>query len=71
MASHSLPHVPLVQIAILEYLEEAKGGQALLPSDPITRAKVRELVQIVASGTQPVQNLRVLRKHGLEHKVTP
>ena len=31
--------------------------------------QVRRLSLIIASGIQPVQNLRVLKKHGLEHKV--
>mmetsp|Transcript_37445 Transcript_37445/g.98205 ORF Transcript_37445/g.98205 Transcript_37445/m.98205 type:complete len:244 (+) Transcript_37445:129-860(+) len=56
-------------IAIIEYLDEAKGGRAILPADPVSRAKVREIVNIIASGIQPVQNLRVLRKHGIDKKV--
>lgn len=30
---------------------------------------VRQLVNVLACDIQPVQNLRVLRKHGLDHKV--
>ena len=40
-----------------------------MPNDPLGRAKVKAISHIIASGTQPVQNLRVLRKHGMEHKV--
>jgi len=50
-------------IAILEYLEETRpDSPKLLPSldDPVARAQVRELVDIVACDIQPVTNLRVL-----------
>lgn len=56
-------------IAIIEYIEESRPERPLMPADLATRAKVRQVSQIIASGTQPVQNLRVLRKHGIEHKV--
>lgn len=51
-------------IPILEFLEEYfPNTPPLLPplSQPIERARVRELVAIVASDVQPVTNLRVLR----------
>jgi maleylacetoacetate isomerase len=53
-------------IAILEYLEESGLGSQdenakLLPADPVARARVRAIVQIIASDTQPLQNLRVLQ----------
>lgn len=45
----------------------------LLPENPVERAKVRAIVQHIASDTQPLQNLRVL-KHELlspnENKTT-
>lgn len=50
-------------VAILEFFEEVEEGDVkLLPSksDPLARAKVRELVNIVACDIQPVTNLRVL-----------
>jgi len=50
-------------IAILEYLEETRPELPKLlpsPSDHVGRAKVRELVNIVACDIQPVTNLRVL-----------
>ncbi|OAN56176.1 glutathione S-transferase family protein [Sphingobium sp. TCM1] len=34
-------------VAILDYLEEAGGGVPLLPSDPFSRARVRQVVNIV------------------------
>lgn len=58
-------------VAIMEYLEEASESESdrgsasccfLLPSDPIKRAHVRQLVQLIASDCQPLQNLHVLRK---------
>jgi maleylacetoacetate isomerase len=47
-------------VAILEYVEDVLPGQPLLPRDPWHRARVRQLVELVNSGTQPVQNLAVL-----------
>eukprot|EP01119_Soliformovum_irregulare_P001517 TRINITY_DN11217_c0_g1_i1.p1 TRINITY_DN11217_c0_g1~~TRINITY_DN11217_c0_g1_i1.p1 ORF type:complete len:211 (-),score=37.88 TRINITY_DN11217_c0_g1_i1:266-898(-) len=56
-------------VSILEYLEERFPDTVrLLPQDPVSRAKVRELVNIIAADTQPVQNLRVLKKVGDEKK---
>jgi maleylacetoacetate isomerase len=49
-------------IAVLELLEELFPEPALLPRDPWGRARVRQLVEIVNSGIQPLQNLAVLRK---------
>ena len=50
-------------IAILEWLEETNPSPALLPQDPQSRMRVRQLCQIIASGTQPLQNLAVQRHH--------
>jgi len=52
-------------VAMLEYLEEAHPNlPKLLPpaSDPVARARVRDLVNIVACDIQPVTNLRILNK---------
>jgi len=49
-------------LAIVEYLEEAHPEVPLLPKDPIARAQVRSLAQMVACDIQPLQNLRVLSK---------
>ncbi len=55
--------VELMQsVAIVEYLEESFPEPPLLPSDSWQRALVRELVEIINSGTQPLQNLRVLQR---------
>lgn len=48
-------------VAIMEYLEETYPEPPLLPRDPIARARVRELVELVNSGIQPLQNLSVLQ----------
>jgi maleylacetoacetate isomerase len=48
--------------AIIEYLEDTRSAPALLPTDAAAKAKVREICQMVGADTQPVQNLRVLRK---------
>src|SRR5262249_33436539 len=47
-------------VAILEYLEDVVPEKALLPHDPWRRARVRQLVELVNSGIQPLQNLLVL-----------
>ena len=47
-------------VAILEWLEEAFPTPALLPRDLLSRAHVRALVEVINSGTQPLQNLWVL-----------
>src|ERR1700710_2185301 len=52
-------------IAILEFFEEYYADKpALLPptNDYIRRARVRELVNIIASDTQPPTNLRILKR---------
>jgi maleylpyruvate isomerase len=48
-------------LAILEYLEERYRTPALLPADPLLRARVRMLAEMVNSGIQPLQNLSVLQ----------
>jgi maleylacetoacetate isomerase len=49
-------------MAILEYLEETRPTPPLLPKTPAERAVVRRLAEGFNSGTQPLQNLRVLRR---------
>lgn len=61
-------------MAILEYIEEAYStGEHLLPSDSISRGKVRAFANVIASDTHPIQNLRVINyldsKFNLESEV--
>ena len=48
-------------VAICEYLEEVFPEPALLPPDAAGRARVRAIVQTIASEIQPLNNLGVLR----------
>ena len=49
-------------MAILEYLDETRPAPPLLPSAPAERAQVRRVAEIFNSGTQPQQNVSVLRR---------
>ncbi|ODM92258.1 putative maleylacetoacetate isomerase 2 [Orchesella cincta] len=53
----------LQSLAIIEYLDDVYPNVPLLPKDPLLRAKVREISELIASGIQPLQNLRTLHKH--------
>ncbi|XP_072284510.1 maleylacetoacetate isomerase isoform X2 [Pyxicephalus adspersus] len=53
-------------LAIIEYLEETRPSPALLPRDPIQRARCRMISDHITSGIQPLQNLAVLKKVGDE-----
>lgn len=48
-------------LAIIEYLEETHPQPALLPKDPLDRARVRALALAVACEIHPINNPRVLR----------
>jgi maleylacetoacetate isomerase len=47
-------------VAIIEYLEELYPSPALLPKDAYTRARVRQVCEIVNSSMHPMGNMRVL-----------
>lgn len=47
-------------VAIIELLEQAVPRPPLFPEDPFLTARTRQLVEIVNSGTQPLQNSGVL-----------
>jgi maleylpyruvate isomerase len=54
---------PLTQsLAICEYLDEVHPAPALLPADPLDRAKVRAAAYVIACDIHPVQNLKVLNQ---------
>lgn len=48
-------------MAIIEWLDETAPGPALMPTDPLARAKVRAFAQSIACEIHPLQNLRVLK----------
>lgn len=47
--------------AILEWLEETYPEPALLPSDPVARARVRSMAAVIGCDIHPLNNLRVLK----------
>jgi maleylacetoacetate isomerase/maleylpyruvate isomerase len=48
-------------MAIIEYLDELHPRPALLPKDPLGRARARSLSQLVACEIHPLNNLRALQ----------
>ena len=56
-------------MAIIEYLDEIHPDPAILPRDPIGRAHVRALAQLIACEIHPLNNLRVLKYLARELKV--
>jgi maleylpyruvate isomerase len=55
-------------LAICEYIEELHPTPALLPANPLARAKVRAAAYVIACDVHPVQNLKILnRLRGLGH----
>lgn len=48
-------------MAMLEYLEETFPQTPLLPAEPVARAKVRALANVIACDVHPLNNLRVLQ----------
>jgi maleylacetoacetate isomerase len=62
--------VPLLEIdgvkltqslAIMEYLDETRAKQPLLPADALGKAQVRALSQSIACEIHPLNNLRILK----------
>jgi maleylpyruvate isomerase len=49
-------------LAICEYLDEIQPLPALLPSDPLARARVRAAAYVIACEVHPVQNLKILNR---------
>lgn len=48
-------------VAIIEYLDEVAPAPAFLPEEPMDRAVVRAMVNVIACGIQPLNNLAVLK----------
>lgn len=64
-ASTGAPPFRLTQsVAILEYLASSFPSPTvtLYPSEPAVAAAVREIVEVINAGVQPLQNLAVLRR---------
>jgi len=57
-------------LAIIEYLDEVKPNPPLLPPDPVGRAKVRALADLIACDIHPLNNLISLQylKRELKHE---
>lgn len=51
-------------LAIIEYIDETHPEPPLLPADPIDRARVRAMAQLIACDIHPVNNLRILKYLG-------
>ncbi|XP_062125252.1 probable maleylacetoacetate isomerase 2 [Drosophila sulfurigaster albostrigata] len=73
-----MQQVPVLQIdgqtlcdsvAIMHYLEETRQHTSILPQNPQGRAKVREIVEIICSAIQPLQNRLVLAHLGKEKSI--
>ncbi|MBK0393114.1 maleylacetoacetate isomerase [Ramlibacter algicola] len=56
-------------MAIIEWLDETHPQQPLMPRDPLGRARVRALSQLIACEIHPLNNLRVLKYLTQELKV--
>ena len=56
---HSLTQ-SLALLALLSDACDAKGAPSLRPADAVARARAAEIAEIIASGTQPLQNLAVV-----------
>ena len=53
--------VLIQSLAIIEYLEEIQPEPALLPKDPVARAKARALAELIACDIHPLNNIGPLR----------
>lgn len=71
-AKNPMGHVPAVEVdgrclgesvAIFEWLEATFPEPPLYPKEPWALARVRQIVELVSSGIQPLQNLAVIRRH--------
>jgi len=50
-------------LAIIEWLEETVPRPFLLPGDPLKRARIRQLAEMINADTQPLQNLNAQDLH--------
>jgi maleylpyruvate isomerase len=70
-AINPMGHVPLLEhdgfllsesMAIIQYLDEVFPGKHLFPTEPKDKARVLQLCEVVNSGIQPLQNLKVQKR---------
>lgn len=54
--------VLMQSLAIIDWLEGQYPNPALLPGDPLVRARVLAMAQVIASDIHPVNNLRVMQE---------
>ncbi|TDT77140.1 maleylacetoacetate isomerase [Litoreibacter halocynthiae] len=57
-------------LAILDYLDHLVPDPALLPSDPLLRARVQAAAQVIATDIHPVNNLKVVGHLKSEYGLT-
>lgn len=50
-------------LAMMEWIEETHPNKPLLPTSALDRMRVRQMCLMIVSGTQPLQNLSVMRHH--------
>ena len=55
-------------MAILEFLDEVAPTPSLLPGDAFQRAHIRRLAEIINAGTQPMQNLAVMKRYSADRE---
>jgi maleylpyruvate isomerase len=62
--------VLIQSLAIIDYLDEVYPEPPLLPADPIERAQVRAIAQVIACDIHPLNNVGPLRylKNELKHE---
>ena len=56
-------------MSILEYLEETRPQNPLIPKNPVQKARVREICAVIVSGIQPLQNFGLRNYVGKENWV--
>ncbi|WP_193142796.1 MULTISPECIES: maleylacetoacetate isomerase [unclassified Meridianimarinicoccus] len=49
-------------LAILDYLDQIAPDPALLPDDPVLRARVQAAAQVIATDIHPVNNLKLVNR---------
>lgn len=62
VGSHALAE----SLSIIEWLEENYPKPSLFDGDSFQRALIRQLAETINSGTQPLQNLDIMRKHSTD-----